>query len=1226
MQAPGWEFWIDRGGTFTDIVARAPDGSVQCRKFLSEAPERYTDAAAHGVRSILREAKDAGRAPVHAIRMGTTVATNALLEREGDPCVLLTTAGFADALTIGDQSRPELFAREIHRPPPLYAQVIEAAERIGARGEVLQALDPQALRAPLQAALQAGITSLAITFLHGYRYPQHERTAAVLARTLGFTYVSVSSEVLPLPRLTGRGDTTVADAYLSPLLMRYVTQFQAALAEPEDASGPTVTPQRLLFMRSHGGLTEAEHFRGKDAVLSGPAGGVVGMVRTGDAVGLHTLIGFDMGGTSTDVALYAGELERTQDSVVAGVRLRAPMLRIDTVAAGGGSILSFEDGRFQVGPASAGADPGPCCYRRGGPLTVTDANLLLGRLEPRYFPKVFGPNADQALDLTAVKERFDALTDEINRASEQIYSQEDVAEGFLRIAVDNMASAIKRLTVQRGFDLARFTLCCFGGAGGQHACAVADALGLRRVFIHPYAGVLSAYGMGLADIREIRQHPVEAKLSETLLGELAPTLSALEAQAGQPLRARAGSASSLRFEHRAHLRYEGTDTPHATPLNDATSMAQALATLHQQHYGYAHRDGVIVVESIEVEAIAPGADIQTGDAPADTTPAPRIDAEAAALVHEVYFDGDWRRTPYFLRERCEAPGRIEGPAIIVDANGTTVISPGWSATLDPQGHLLLERHALGKQAPGAHVSRHADTDADPVLLELFNNRFRHIAEQMGTVLQHTASSVNIKERLDFSCAVFDAQGGLVANAPHMPIHLGSMGESVRAVIRGEAQLGRTPRPDDAFLLNAPYAGGTHLPDLTVVSPVYLRESAQAPDFYVASRGHHADIGGTTPGSMPAFSEHIDEEGVLFDHFPLVQAGLLNEAALRDHLAAGRWPARAPERNVADLQAQLAANARGRLELERAAAHFGINVLSAYTTHVQHNAEECVRRAIARLPAAGQFDYPLDNDLQIRVRVALDPKARTAVVDFTGTSAQASNNFNAPAAVCRAAVLYVFRTLVDRDIPMNEGCLAPIELTIPEGSMLDPRAPAAVVAGNVETSQCVTDALYGALGVQAGAQGTMNNITFGNDTHQYYETLCGGTGAGPGYAGASAIHSHMTNSRLTDAEILEWRLPVRVEAFMIRRGSGGRGRWCGGDGVERRLHFLEPMRLSLLTNNRRQGPFGLQGGGSGQAGENLLLRADGSEEHLAASTQVEVDAGDTLVIRTPGGGAFGAETR
>ncbi|MEM9383527.1 MAG: hydantoinase B/oxoprolinase family protein [Pseudomonadota bacterium] len=1222
MQGPGWEFWIDRGGTFTDIVARAPDGAVQCRKFLSEAPERYRDAAAHGVRAILNQAKDVGRAPVHAIRMGTTVATNALLEREGDPCVLLTTAGFADALAIGDQARPDLFAREIRRPAPLYARVIEAAERMNARGRVLLPLDPATLLDPLRAAIDDGMRSVAIVFLHGYRYPQHERAAADLARTMGFSYVSVSSDVLPLPRLTGRGDTTVADAYLSPLLVRYVTQFQAALADPEDNTGPTVRPQRLLFMRSHGGLTEAEHFRGKDAVLSGPAGGVIGMVSTGAAVGLNTLIGFDMGGTSTDVALYAGALERTQDSAVAGVRLRAPMLRIDTVAAGGGSILSFEDGRFQVGPASAGADPGPCCYRRGGPLTVTDANLLLGRLNPCHFPQVFGPNADQALDEAAVREHFRLLTEEVNRASEQVYSQEGAAEGFLRIAVDNMASAIKRLTVQRGYDLSNFTLCCFGGAGGQHACAVADALGLRRVFIHPYAGVLSAYGMGLADIREIRQHAVEARLDEALLSGLRSTLSNLEEQAGQPLRARAGDASPLRFERRAHLRYEGTDTSHATPLTDAAEMTLALAKLHQQHYGYAHREGAIIVESVEVEAIAPGAGIPSDAESAPSDSPPHADPSSAALVREVYFDGEWQRTPFYLRERCQSPCRVDGPAIIVDANGTTVIHPSWSASLDRDGHLLLERRMIPDQVAQEQVANRAD----PVLLELFNNRFRHIAEQMGTVLQHTASSVNIKERLDFSCAVFDALGGLVANAPHMPIHLGSMGESVRAVIRREAQRGRSPRANDAFLVNAPYAGGTHLPDLTVVSPVYLREAADSPDFYVASRGHHADIGGTTPGSMPAFSRHIDEEGVLFDHFPLMRHGALDEAGLHEHLEAGPWPARAPARNLADLRAQLAANARGLQELERAAEHFGIEVLSAYTAHVQANAEECVRRAIARLPAAGEFTYPLDNGLRIHVHVALDPQARTAVVDFSGTSAQAPNNFNAPAAVCRAAVLYVFRTLVDRDIPMNEGCLAPIELIIPPGSMLDPRPPAAVVAGNVETSQCITDALYGALGVQAGAQGTMNNITFGNETHQYYETVCGGTGAGPGYHGASAVHSHMTNSRLTDAEILEWRLPVRVEAFAIRHCSGGKGRWRGGDGVERRLNFLDAMRLSLLSNNRTQGPFGLNGGGAGQAGENLLLRADGREERLSASAQVEVAAGDTLVIRTPGGGAFGAETR
>jgi 5-oxoprolinase (ATP-hydrolysing) len=1220
VPSPGWEFWIDRGGTFTDIVARRPDGVLLCAKHLSQNPERYQDAAAHAVHQFLAEHPDFAAAPVEAIRMGTTVATNALLERTGERCVLVVTAGFADVLRIGQQHRPDLFARHVVLPQMLYSEVVEAQERLTADGSVQRPLDEDALARALERHAAAGLRSAAIVFVHGYLNPEHEQAAARIARQAGFTHVSVSHQVLPLPRVVGRGDTTVVDAYLSPILQRYVTQFQQSLAAPTDAGTVPVTPRHLLFMQSHGGLAEASHFRGKDAVLSGPAGGVIGMVRTAATIGRDRLIGFDMGGTSTDVALYAGTLERTIDSRIAGVRLRAPMLRIDTVAAGGGSVLRFADGRFQAGPTSAGADPGPACYRRGGPLTVTDANVLLGRIAADFFPHVFGPAGDQPLDHQVVATAFASLAERIAADTGRSQPPQQVAEGFLRIAVDNMAGAIKRISIQRGFDLSRFTLCCFGGAGGQHACQVADALGLKQVLIHPMAGVLSAYGMGLADVRQIEQHAVQSPLADDIEPRLEALSQTLRERTRAALLSQGVDAAGIVFERRVALRYAGTDNTLEVPYGSALEMRAAFATLHRQHYGFDPSGVELVVEALQVEAIAPGA--PTDDQrPTHDKPATDVGGGAVA-VRKVWFDGGWHDTPFHARERCPPDSRLAGPAVIVDAGGTTVVAPGWEATIDAAGNLLLERvHARAGESIDPDV-------ADPVLLEVFNNRFRHIAEQMGVVLSQTASSVNIKERLDFSCAVFDRDGGLVANAPHMPVHLGSMGESVRAVIAAHAE---RMQPGDGWLLNAPYAGGTHLPDMTVVSPVYLPDPGDAtirpgtrPAFFVASRGHHADVGGISPGSMPAFSRHIDEEGVLFDGFPLVSGGRLNRDALLRQLSAGRWPARNPAQNLADLEAQVAANTRGALELARAAGHFGLDALLAYTAHVQTNAEQCVRRAIASLQP-GSFDYPLDNGLHIRVRVSIDTAARTAVIDFTGTSAQADNNFNAPSAVCRAAVLYVFRTLVDRDIPMNEGCLNPIEIRIPPGSMLSPRYPAAVVAGNVETSQCITDALYGAMSVQAGAQGTMNNVTFGDNEYQYYETLCGGTGAGPGYAGTSAVHSHMTNSRLTDVEILETRLPVQVVSFAVRRGSGGDGRWRGGDGVVRKLRFLRPMTAALLTNNRLNRPFGMAGGQPGASGRNYVERAGGDIQRLEATAELELHRDDVLVVETPGGGGYGEVT-
>lgn len=1164
--AKGWRFWIDRGGTFTDIVARRPDGRLETLKLLSEAPGHYADAGIEGMRRLLGVADPADLAAAHieVVRMGTTVATNALLERRGEPTLLVTTRGFGDVLLIGTQQRPRLFDLDIRLPAPLYSRVIEADERVAADGEVLRPLDTAALAAELRAARAAGLVAVAIALLHGYRHPAHERAAAQLARAAGFTQVSVSHEVSPLARIVPRGETTVADAYLSPVLGRYVEQLRAPLRDT-----------RLLFMQSNGGLAEAERFRGRDSVLSGPAGGVVGMVAAGRRAGRTRLIGFDMGGTSTDVCLYEGEFERSQDNRVAGVRLQAPMLLIHTVAAGGGSILKFADGRFQVGPESAGANPGPACYGCGGPATVTDANLVLGRLQPAAVPAVFGPRGDAALDLAAATARLRELAEAVRAAGQAPMSVEAVAAGFVEIAVERMARAVKHVSVRRGADPAAFTLCGFGGAAGQHACEVADALEIREVLLPPFAGVLSAWGIGVADLVELRQAPVQAVLDAPTLAAARASLAQLGEGAATALAAQGVPRNAIAIEHRLRLRHEGSDTTLEVPCaDDEAQVRAAFAAAHERRFGFS-AGARLVLESVEAEARG----------------------------------GGWQEIPQAPRAALRAGERLDGPALLPETNATTWVAPGWQAEADEHGNLWLRR-------PARRRVRHASTRSDPVLLEVFNNRFMHAAEQMGAVLQNTASSVNIKDRLDYSCAVFDPDGGLVANAPHMPVHLGSMGESVRAIM---ARCGDDMQPGDAFVLNDPYEGGTHLPDITVVTPFF--GAAARPQLYVASRAHHADIGGRTPGSMPADSRHIDEEGALIRGTRLVAAGELDEARIRAMLASGRWPARNPEQNLADLRAQLAANRRGLAELERMMAEFGPEVVLAYMHHIQRNAAAAVEDALTKL-ADGRFSWSMDGGETVQVEIRVDRAARRAVVDFAGTSPQSAGNLNAPAAICRAAVLYVFRCLVNRDIPLNEGCLAPLELRIPAGSLLNPRWPAAVAGGNVETSQCVVDALFGALGVVAASQGTMNNLSFGNDRHQYYETLCGGAGAGRGFDGASAVHTHMTNSRLTDPEILELRHPVQVASFAVRRGSGGAGRHRGGDGVVRRLLFTEPVTAALISNRRRVPPFGLAGGSAGLAGYNRVIRANGTIEALPGIAAVELGPGDALEIGTPGGGGCG----
>ena len=1203
----GWQFWIDRGGTFTDVIARSPAGELLTLKLLSEDAAHYRDAGVEGIRRILARQAVQAPASIASIRMGTTLATNALLERRGEPTALVITQGFGDALRIGYQNRPQLFARHIVLPELLYSQVIEARERIDAHGTVLMRLDEADLRARLRTIRAGGLRSVAIVFMHGYRHPAHEQRAAAIAHELGFEQVSVSHEVAPLLRLVTRGDTTVVDGYLTPLLARYIAELRTELAQ--DLGEP-----RLYFMQSNGGLTDATAFRGMNSILSGPAGGLVGMVKTGSAAGYRRLIGFDMGGTSTDVSLFDGEYPRRFDNMIAGVRLNVPMMNVHTVAAGGGSILRFAAGRFQVGPQSAGANPGPAAYRRGGPLTVTDINVLLGRLQPAFFPAVLGPDANQTLDVDAVEACFRQLARDIERETGERRAPEEVAEGFLRVAVETMASAIKHVSVRQGHDAGDFALFCFGGAAAQHACPIADSLGIRTILVHPLASLMSAYGIGLADVREIRRQSIEKLLDASLMVELEHELAALEAAARDSLRRQGFDAATVAIERRVDLRIADTDATLAVAFGTVSEMRGEFDRLHRRQFGFGAGEAALGVSSISVEAIV-------------ATPMPRsralehTDAAASRVPQRarVRMAGAWLEVPVVPRDELRSGERCAGPALLVEPHTTVVVEPGWSGERLASGELLLTRTSAGTcpaQAPSAAIG-----PPDPVLLEVFNNLFMHIAEQMGAALEHTAASVNIKERLDFSCALFDARGGLIANAPHMPVHLGSMGASVEHIL--DANAGRM-RAGDVFMLNAPYQGGTHLPDITVITPIFLSESPQ-PDFFVASRAHHADIGGITPGSMPPGSRTVEEEGVLFDNFRLVTGGRFEEQVLRERLTGGTHPARNPAQNIADLKAQIAANEKGVAELARVIERYGLGTVRAYMQHVQDNAEESVRRVIGCL-GSGSFRYEMDNGQAIVVRIDIDARSRSAVIDFTGTSMQADNNFNAPASVCMAAVLYVFRTLIDEDIPLNAGCLKPLRLVIPAGSMLNPRYPAAVVAGNVETSQCIVDALYGALGVLAASQGTMNNFTFGNECHQYYETIAGGSGAGADFDGTSAVHTHMTNSRLTDPEVLELRFPVLLREFRIRAGSGGAGRHRGGDGTVRHLEFREAMTASILANHRRIAPFGLSGGEAGALGANRVIRATGTIEDLPATASVEVAPGDAFVIETPGGGGFGSRTR
>ena len=1190
-----WQFWVDRGGTFTDIVGRTPQGELKTHKLLSENPERYEDAAVQGIREILKlpVGTPIPKATIEAVKMGTTVATNALLERKGDRTLLLITQGLGDLLRIGYQNRPKLFELNIILPELLYEQALEVTERIASDGEVLTPLDEVQVLQSLKIAFQDGFRSVAVAFMHGYKFHDHELRVGQLARQVGFDQVSLSHQASPLVKLVSRGDTAVVDAYLSPLLRRYVKQVQQALGDEN----------KLMFMQSNGGLTDAKLFQGKDAILSGPAGGVVGMTKTANQIGYDKLIGFDMGGTSTDVCHFAGDYERSFETEVAGVRMRAPMMNIHTVAAGGGSILGFRDGRLQVGPESAGANPGPASYRRGGPLTVTDCNVLLGKLQPDQFPNVFGPDGDAPLDAKIVRQKFLTLAREVAaKTDDPEMPPEQLAQGFLRIAVENMSNAIKKISVQRGYDVTRYTMNCFGGAGGQHACLVADVLGIETVFIHPFAGVLSAFGMGLADVRAIKEHQFEQDVSHIAAAEA--VLADLDHQTRAQVHEQGIPDAQISLVRSAHIRTDGSHQSLPVAYGSEAEMRAGFDAAHQQRFGFIPSYQRLIIELLTSEAVG-----TTGEAAQVGDQVTQIDTEMRPVT--MYSDGAWKDVPLINRLSMRHGDTVNGPAILFEPTGTNIVEHGWQAEVVSGANLILRRIVplARENAIGTRV--------DPVMLEVFNNLFMSIAEQMGATLENTAYSVNIKERLDFSCALFTPQGDLVANAPHVPVHLGSMSESVRKILKQNQ--GRI-RSGDVFMMNNPFNGGTHLPDVTVITPVFDADGGQI-IFVVASRGHHADIGGKTPGSAPPDSRHIDEEGVLIENFLLVKQGQLQADKTRALLASGPYPCRNSDQNMADLSAQIAANATGAAELSKVVAQYSLDVVHAYMKHVQDNAEESVRRVIAVLKDS-HFTYPLDSGAQIKVQISVDKKARSALIDFTGTSPQDPLNYNAPLAVCRAVVLYVFRTLVGSDIPMNEGCMKPIELLVSKGSMIHPTYPAAVISGNTEVSQAVADTLFGALGVLAGSQGTMNNFVYGNETYQNYETICGGTGAGDGFNGASAVHSHMTNTRMTDPEVLENRFPVRLEEFSIRKGSGGQGAFGGGDGIVRKLRFLTEMTATVLTSHRKTAPFGAAGGAAGKRGENAVIRTDGTRVPLGGNAQVTMGVGDIFVLKSPGGGGFG----
>ena len=1200
-ERPKWQFWIDRGGTFTDIIGRSPKGDISTHKLLSENSTQYKDAAIQGIRDLLclKDEEDIPIDQIDSIKMGTTVATNALLERKGENTLLAISSGFADILRIGYQQRPKLFSLDIKLPDMLYSNIVEIEERIDINGKIIKKLDPIETKKLLKDAFDQGFKSIAIVLMHGYRHQSHEKQVSTIAKKIGFEQISVSHRVSPLMKIIPRGDTTVVDAYLSPILRRYVNQVKSALGPAQKGFG------KLMFMQSNGGLTDANYFQGKDAILSGPAGGVVGMVKTGEKVGLDKLIGFDMGGTSTDVCHFNGEYERTLETKVAGIILRSPMMLINTVAAGGGSILHFDGSRYRVGPDSAGAYPGPACYRNGGPLTVTDCNVMLGKLNPEFFPKIFGPNANQNLDLSLVKKKFTALAKEISLETMKTVTPSAVAEGFLSIAVESMANAIKKISVQRGYDVSNYALSCFGGAGGQHACLVADRLGIKKIHLHPYAGVLSAYGIGLAESRKINDLAVELPLEKGVIDHLSKSFTKLHFDGKEDLVSQNLNENLFQYTDRVYLRYQDSDTSLAVKFENVEGMKLCFENTHRARFGFISPEKLVIIESIQAEVSCQSEQFESNII------IPNKIKTKTLTTQDVFINGKLEETIFYNRDEIKPNEKLSGPAVIIEPTSTIIVEPGWEATLKESNDLILTRTQKIKRASAI------GTSVDPIMLEIFNNLFMNVAEQMGMVLENTASSVNIKERLDFSCALFSPTGNLVANAPHVPVHLGSMSECIKTIIRENSS---TMNPGDAFLINAPYNGGTHLPDITLIKPVF-DDNNENVIFYVATRGHHADIGGTVPGSAPANSTHVKEEGVLIDNFTIVSKGVFLENEIYNLLSLAEFPARNIKQNIADLKAQVAAAEKGSQELIKVIKHYGLEVVHAYMGHVQDNAEESVRRVLDVL-SDSSFTYKMDDGHQVVVSISVDKVNRTATIDFTGTSNQHPGNYNAPSSICYAAVLYVFRCLVDDEIPLNDGCLKPLNLIIPKRSMINPQYPAAVFSGNVETSQYIVDTLLGALGEFAASQGTMNNFIWGNDKVQNYETICGGSGASINQPGCSAVHTHMTNSKLTDPEVLEWRFPVQLESFSIRKNSGGKGLNMGGDGVDRRMRFLEPMTVNIIAGHRKIPPYGLSGGESGALGENYVIHSDESVTRLGTKGQVEVGENDLFILKTPGGGGFG----
>ena len=1200
-ERPKWQFWIDRGGTFTDIIGRSPKGDISTHKLLSENSTQYKDAAIQGIRDLLclKDEEDIPIDQIDSIKMGTTVATNALLERKGENTLLAISSGFADILRIGYQQRPKLFSLDIKLPDMLYSNIVEIEERIDINGKIIKKLDPIETKKLLKDAFDQGFKSIAIVLMHGYRHQSHEKQVSTIAKKIGFEQISVSHRVSPLMKIIPRGDTTVVDAYLSPILRRYVNQVKSALGPAQKGFG------KLMFMQSNGGLTDANYFQGKDAILSGPAGGVVGMVKTGEKVGLDKLIGFDMGGTSTDVCHFNGEYERTLETKVAGVILRSPMMLINTVAAGGGSILHFDGSRYRVGPDSAGAYPGPACYRNGGPLTVTDCNVMLGKLNPEFFPKIFGPNANQNLDLSLVKKKFTALAKEISLETMKTVTPSAVAEGFLSIAVESMANAIKKISVQRGYDVSNYALSCFGGAGGQHACLVADRLGIKKIHLHPYAGVLSAYGIGLAESRKINDLAVELPLEKGVIDHLSKSFTKLHFDGKEDLVSQNLNENLFQYTDRVYLRYQDSDTSLGVKFENVEGMKLCFENTHRARFGFISPEKLVIIESIQAEVSCQSEQFESNII------IPNKIKTKTLTTQDVFINGKLEETIFYNRDEIKPNEKLSGPAVIIEPTSTIIVEPGWEATLKESNDLILTRTQKIKRASAI------GTSVDPIMLEIFNNLFMNVAEQMGMVLENTASSVNIKERLDFSCALFSPTGNLVANAPHVPVHLGSMSECIKTIIRENSS---TMNPGDAFLINAPYNGGTHLPDITLIKPVF-DDNNENVIFYVATRGHHADIGGTVPGSAPANSTHVKEEGVLIDNFTIVSKGVFLENEIYNLLSLAEFPARNIKQNIADLKAQVAAAEKGSQELIKVIKHYGLEVVHAYMGHVQDNAEESVRRVLDVL-SDSSFTYKMDDGHQVVVSISVDKVNRTATIDFTGTSNQHPGNYNAPSSICYAAVLYVFRCLVDDEIPLNDGCLKPLNLIIPKRSMINPQYPAAVFSGNVETSQYIVDTLLGALGEFAASQGTMNNFIWGNDKVQNYETICGGSGASINQPGCSAVHTHMTNSKLTDPEVLEWRFPVQLESFSIRKNSGGKGLNMGGDGVDRRMRFLETMTVNIIAGHRKIPPYGLSGGESGALGENYVIHSDESVTRLGTKGQVEVGENDLFILKTPGGGGFG----